>query len=117
MNGFSQDLNDTNKFVSTIPSKKTPVLARDVDSKKFVEYKTVRFAPESAEILAPFPYVSVSNFNIDSVERSKFQPNKKTCTEDVVPFYSRSFYSFDTLETPPVSTNLVEFPAGMDTRN
>lgn len=117
MNSSYTDLSETNKFVSSFPSKKAPILARDVDSKKVLEYKTVKFSAQSAEILAPFPYISVSAYDVDNVARSKFEPNKKTCTEDTVPFYSRSFYSFDNLSVPPVSENLLEFPAGMDTRN
>jgi hypothetical protein len=111
------DLSETHKVVANSPAKKTPVLAKDVDSKKFAEYKTTKFSAQTEELLAPFPYISVSAYDVDSITKPKFQPNKKTCSEDTVPFYSRSFYLFENLEHPPVPENLLEFPGGVDTRN
>lgn len=112
------DLHLTNKFSAcSTGTKKTTLLAKDKDSKKFLDYKIADLLPSSTEIACPFPYTPMTPFVVSEITRSKFEANKKTCTQDTVPFYSRSFYSFENLEYSPVSQNFLEFPSGMDTRN
>lgn len=119
MNSIS-DLNSTNRFVSSETCcKKKPILARDKDSKKFLDYRISSPSSVLSDISSVFPINKVSEYNVDAAVVSKVEANRKTCEsiDNTVPFYSRSFYFFDGLSASPVSPTLVQFPGGVDTRN